>query len=182
MAGGLAALDKSDALDHFCVEATCTACVALACVRRLRGGAAKQYPAPHEADRQRGNGASDRRIGLGAERKCGRLCGGVAGRRADMALERIYRQSMGLGCPLDGALCASSYVTLHSRSYFASRYAGTIGNNIAHASNVMRDIIGQLLWELLPFCRRGDCGVRGRSDHKPGCCVDIRGLGGGGGA
>lgn len=76
---------------------------------------------------------------------------------ASLVAELIWRLSgfignrWALGARSTARYALSSYVTLHSRSYFASRYAGTIGNNIAHASNVMRDIIGQLLWELLPF-------------------------------
>lgn len=43
----------------------------------------------------------------------------------------------------------SAYVTLHSRSYFSDRFAGSISNKIGHASNGVRDMVDKFLWEFL---------------------------------
>ena len=43
----------------------------------------------------------------------------------------------------------TSYVTLHSRAYFSDRFAGSISNKIGHASNGVRDMVDQILWEFL---------------------------------
>jgi ATP-binding cassette subfamily B protein len=43
----------------------------------------------------------------------------------------------------------SSYVTLHSRSYFSDRFAGSLMNKIRHAATGMREIVDVFLWEFL---------------------------------
>lgn len=43
----------------------------------------------------------------------------------------------------------TSYVTLHSRSYFSDRFAGSIMNKIRHAASGMREIVDMFLWEFL---------------------------------
>lgn len=43
----------------------------------------------------------------------------------------------------------TSYVMLHSRSYFSDRFAGSISNKVGHASNGVRDMVDHLLWEFL---------------------------------
>ncbi len=43
----------------------------------------------------------------------------------------------------------TAYVTLHSRSYFSNRFAGSIANKIGHASNGMVDLVEQILWQFL---------------------------------
>ncbi len=43
----------------------------------------------------------------------------------------------------------TSYVTLHSRSYFSDRFAGSIMNKIRHAATGMRDVVDIFLWEFL---------------------------------
>lgn len=43
----------------------------------------------------------------------------------------------------------TSYVTLHSRSYFSNRFAGSIANKISHATAGMHDIVEQTLWQFL---------------------------------
>ncbi len=45
----------------------------------------------------------------------------------------------------------SSYVTLHSRDFFANRFAGSLATKISHASSGMRDFIRLFLWEFLTF-------------------------------
>ncbi len=43
----------------------------------------------------------------------------------------------------------TAYVTLHSRSYFSDRFAGSLTNKIGHASNDLREIIDQMLYQFL---------------------------------
>ncbi len=43
----------------------------------------------------------------------------------------------------------TAYVTLHSRTYFSNRFAGSIANKIGHASNGMVDMVELLLWEFM---------------------------------
>lgn len=43
----------------------------------------------------------------------------------------------------------TSYVTLHSRTYFSNRFAGSIANKISHAGNGMLEIVEQILWQFL---------------------------------
>lgn len=42
----------------------------------------------------------------------------------------------------------TAYVTLHSRTYFANRFGGSIANKISHAANGMKDLIDRILWQL----------------------------------
>lgn len=50
-----------------------------------------------------------------------------------------------------GRHALAAYVTLHSRQYFSSRFAGSISNKIGHASNGMRDMIDLMLWQFFEF-------------------------------
>ena len=43
----------------------------------------------------------------------------------------------------------TSYVTLHSRTYFSDRFAGSIMNKIRHAATGMREVVDVFLWEFL---------------------------------
>lgn len=43
----------------------------------------------------------------------------------------------------------TAYVTLHSRTYFSNRFAGSIANKIGHASSGMVDMVELLLWEFM---------------------------------
>ena len=43
----------------------------------------------------------------------------------------------------------TSYVTLHSRSYFSDRFAGSLANKISHAARGMRELVDKLLWGFL---------------------------------
>ncbi len=43
----------------------------------------------------------------------------------------------------------TSYITLHSRTYFSDRFAGSIMNKIRHASSGMREMVDVLLWEFI---------------------------------
>ena len=43
----------------------------------------------------------------------------------------------------------TAYVTLHSRSYFSERFAGSLANKISHAARGMREMVDQLLWQFL---------------------------------
>ena len=43
----------------------------------------------------------------------------------------------------------SAYVTLHSRTYFSNRFAGSISNKISHAGNGIRSFVEKVLWEFL---------------------------------
>jgi len=43
----------------------------------------------------------------------------------------------------------TAYVTLHSRAYFSSRFAGSISNKIGHAGSGARDMVEQFLWQFL---------------------------------
>ena len=48
----------------------------------------------------------------------------------------------------------TAYVTLHSRSYFSDRFAGSIANKVSRGANGMVDMVDQLLWrfsELVVF-------------------------------
>lgn len=42
----------------------------------------------------------------------------------------------------------TAYVTLHSRTYFANRFGGSIANKISHAANGLKDLIDRILWQL----------------------------------
>lgn len=43
----------------------------------------------------------------------------------------------------------TSYVTLHSRAYFSSHFAGALANKISHASGGSRAIVSAFLWQFL---------------------------------
>lgn len=43
----------------------------------------------------------------------------------------------------------TAYVTLHSRTYFSNRFAGSIANKIGHAASGVVDMVELLLWEFL---------------------------------
>ena len=43
----------------------------------------------------------------------------------------------------------TSYVTLHSRTYFSDRFAGSLMNKIRHAATGMREVVDVFLWEFL---------------------------------
>lgn len=43
----------------------------------------------------------------------------------------------------------SAYVTLHSRTYFSNRFAGSLANKISHAGNGVRSLVEQTLWQFL---------------------------------
>lgn len=43
----------------------------------------------------------------------------------------------------------TSYVTLHSRTYFSNRFAGSIANKISHAGSGMHEFGDQFLWSFL---------------------------------
>ncbi|TSC86444.1 MAG: ATP-binding cassette, subfamily B, bacterial [Parcubacteria group bacterium Gr01-1014_8] len=43
----------------------------------------------------------------------------------------------------------TAYVTLHSRTYFSNRFAGSIANKIGHAASGMVDMVELLLWEFI---------------------------------
>jgi len=45
----------------------------------------------------------------------------------------------------------TAYVTLHSRTYFSERFAGSLANKITHASNGMVQMVEQFLWQFLEF-------------------------------
>ncbi|MBI4088788.1 ABC transporter ATP-binding protein [Candidatus Kaiserbacteria bacterium] len=45
----------------------------------------------------------------------------------------------------------SSYVMLHSHSYFTDRFAGSISSKITQAANSTKDIAEFILWNLIPF-------------------------------
>lgn len=53
------------------------------------------------------------------------------------------------GAAATARFALTSYVTLHSRSYFSDRFAGSIMNKIRHASSGMREIVDMFLWEFL---------------------------------
>ena len=53
------------------------------------------------------------------------------------------------GASATGRYALSSYVTLHSRTYFSERFAGSIMNKIRHAATGMRELVDSLLWEFL---------------------------------
>jgi ATP-binding cassette subfamily B protein len=50
-----------------------------------------------------------------------------------------------------GRYALSAYVTLHSRSYFLNRFAGSLSSKIGHAGNGLRDLVEQILWQFLEF-------------------------------
>lgn len=43
----------------------------------------------------------------------------------------------------------TAYLTLHSRTYFSDRFAGSLSSKIAHAANGLRDMVEQILWQFL---------------------------------
>jgi ABC-type multidrug transport system fused ATPase/permease subunit len=43
----------------------------------------------------------------------------------------------------------TAYVTLHSRSYFSDRFAGSLSNKISHAARGVREVVDQILWQFL---------------------------------
>ena len=57
------------------------------------------------------------------------------------------RWATGAGATARYAL--TSYVTLHSRTYFSDRFAGSIMNKIRHAASGMREVVDIFLWEFL---------------------------------
>ena len=74
-----------------------------------------------------------------------------------LAAELIWRVS-GLAGALwannaraTGRHALTAYVTLHSRNYFASRFAGSLSGKIGHAANGLRDLVEQILWQFLEF-------------------------------
>ncbi len=43
----------------------------------------------------------------------------------------------------------SAYVTLHSRTYFSNKFAGSLANKISHAASGVRSFVEQTLWQFL---------------------------------
>lgn len=43
----------------------------------------------------------------------------------------------------------AEYVTLHSREYFADRFAGSLANKISHAADGVRDFVESISWQFL---------------------------------
>ena len=48
-----------------------------------------------------------------------------------------------------GRHALTAYLTLHSRTYFSDRFAGSLTSKIAHAANGLRDMVEQTLWQFL---------------------------------
>ncbi len=53
------------------------------------------------------------------------------------------------GAAATARFALTSYVTLHSRSYFSDRFSGSIMNKIRHATAGVRETIDMILWEFL---------------------------------
>ncbi|MBP9757228.1 MAG: ABC transporter ATP-binding protein [Candidatus Pacebacteria bacterium] len=53
------------------------------------------------------------------------------------------------GASATARFALTSYVTLHSRSYFSDRFSGSIMNKIRHATAGVRETIDMILWEFL---------------------------------
>lgn len=53
------------------------------------------------------------------------------------------------GAAATARFALTSYVTLHSRSYFSDRFSGSIMNKIRHATSGVRETIDMFLWEFL---------------------------------
>jgi ABC-type multidrug transport system fused ATPase/permease subunit len=45
----------------------------------------------------------------------------------------------------------TSYITLHSRSYFSDRFGGSLANKIGHAANGVRGLVEKVLWQFFEF-------------------------------
>jgi ABC-type multidrug transport system fused ATPase/permease subunit len=45
----------------------------------------------------------------------------------------------------------TSYITLHSRSYFSDRFGGSLANKIGHSANGVRGLVEKLLWQFFEF-------------------------------
>lgn len=43
----------------------------------------------------------------------------------------------------------TAYVTLHSRSYFSNKFAGSLSNKISHAASGVRSFVEQTLWQFI---------------------------------
>lgn len=43
----------------------------------------------------------------------------------------------------------TAYITLHSRSYFSNKFAGSLSNKISHAASGVRTLVEQVLWQFL---------------------------------
>ncbi len=54
-----------------------------------------------------------------------------------------------VGAAATSRYALTSYVTLHSRSYFSDRFAGSIMTKIRHAVAGMREIVDMFLWQFL---------------------------------
>src|SRR3989338_5503746 len=54
-----------------------------------------------------------------------------------------------LGTSATARYALTSYVTLHSRTYFSDRFAGSLMNKIRHAATGMREVVDVFLWEFL---------------------------------
>lgn len=57
--------------------------------------------------------------------------------------------STGVRATVRGIL--TEYVTKHGYSYFSSRFAGALGSKITNASDGIKDIVGEILWEWMGF-------------------------------
>ena len=57
--------------------------------------------------------------------------------------------SWAIGSRATARYALTSYVTLHSRSYFSDRFAGSIMTKIRHASQGMHDMVEALLWQFI---------------------------------
>ena len=73
---------------------------------------------------------------LGVAKICWRI-GGLMGARWATGASATARYAL------------TSYVTLHSRSYFSDRFAGSIMNKIRHAATGMREIVDVFLWQFI---------------------------------
>lgn len=55
------------------------------------------------------------------------------------------------GVRVTGREVLTRYVTLHSRGYFADRFAGSISSKIGHAANGARELVDKVLWQFWEF-------------------------------
>lgn len=82
---------------------------------------------------------------------------GMAYVAVDVGKELIWRSSgyfgsyWSTGARATARYALTSYVTLHSRSFFLDRFAGSLASKIGHAAKATADLIGHFLWEFLGF-------------------------------
>lgn len=80
---------------------------------------------------------------------CAVYIGFLALAKALWRISGFFGAAWAMGAMATARYALTGYVTLHSRAYFSSRFAGSLSNKISHAARGMREMVEQILWQFL---------------------------------